>query len=353
MKRILVMVVVLTIVAAGCNKAYDFDNDNRADFVVVTPSGAWRDLAKPLTDPPLFGSGTAGEVFVPGDYDGNGSFDPAVVKANGDWVTASAGTISLPPPAQLDGFTGTWHYQMLPVPADYNGDNTTDLAWYRDSDGTWFIKGQPPVQFGKGPTFNCYGPGAGCSLRGNDVIDQDLPVPADYDGDGKADLATYNPRTLVWKVKSSRDGSISSVTMGGTNVVITLPAPGDYDGVHHAQRMLFGWEGWRLEGHPAPILFGQYVAGDPAGPGALSYPAAADYDGDGRTDLSYVSLAGSWKTRSSAAPATITTYSIGGLGATGASVAVAMRGASYMNIARLTLIGRNCTPGMINYPNDC
>ena len=36
----------------------------------------------------------------------------------------------------------------VPVPGDYNGDGLTDVAVWRPSTGEWFVRGQFTVQWG-------------------------------------------------------------------------------------------------------------------------------------------------------------------------------------------------------------
>ena len=54
-----------------------------------------------------------------------------------------------------------------------------------------------------------------------------LPVPADYDGDGTTDLAVYHPATGDWYVLKSRTQTLLQVRWGWANAV---PVPGDYEG---------------------------------------------------------------------------------------------------------------------------
>ena len=53
------------------------------------------------------------------------------------------------------------------------------------------------------------------------------PLPADYDGDGRADLALHHPQFSTWYILNSRTGQVRTVPFGWPALV---PVPGDYDG---------------------------------------------------------------------------------------------------------------------------
>ena len=67
------------------------------------------------------------------------------------------------------------------MPADYNGDGKMDLAVYRPSTGHWFVRNQFNVQFGDSG---------------------DVAVPGDYNGDRLTDVAIYRPSTGQWFVRN-------------------------------------------------------------------------------------------------------------------------------------------------------
>ena len=102
--------------------------------------------------------------------------------------------------------------QHIPVPGDYDGDHRTDMAVFLPSDGTWHVR----------PT----GPGTPYYLQFGDR--SDVPVPGDYDGDGKTDIAVYRPSNNTWYVKSSMPNTADIVIPWGANGAI--PVPGDYAG---------------------------------------------------------------------------------------------------------------------------
>src|SRR6185312_945093 len=99
----------------------------------------------------------------------------------------------------------------IPVPGDYDGDGRTDFAYYYPQGGTWHIW--------KSSDGQSYSYAWGDLYRA-------LPVPADYDGDGKTDLAYYSPASTMWWIVGSRTGQSWSSAWGSPQAV---PTPGDYD----------------------------------------------------------------------------------------------------------------------------
>jgi hypothetical protein len=138
-----------------------------------------------------------------------------------------------------------------PVPADYDGDGAADLATWTPATATWTI------QYSAG----------GTTERLVHGVPGDVPVPADYDGDGRAEPATFTPETATWHHRGAAD-----VVWGERG---DRPVPADYTGDGRADRAV-----WRAEQGTWHVQGGaQYRLGE-----AWHIPVPADYDGDGRVE---------------------------------------------------------------------
>jgi hypothetical protein len=98
----------------------------------------------------------------------------------------------------------------MPVPGDYDGDGKTDFAIWRTSTETWWII----------PSCN---PGALIIKQWG--ASGDIPVPADYDGDQMTDIAVWRPSTGIWYVIPSSAPSTFTSTPWGTNGDVPVQKP--------------------------------------------------------------------------------------------------------------------------------
>ncbi|KLT64781.1 metallophosphoesterase [Pedobacter sp. BMA] len=147
----------------------------------------------------------------------------------------------------------------LAAPADYNGDGKTEMAVFRAQDGKFLIEGGKEVLLG---------------MAG------DVPVCGDWDGDGFADVAVYRPATMTWYI----DG-MDSIKFGHKN---GIPVPADYDGDGKLDVGFFRTDNsmWQTALGNIPLQL-PYTPGD--------IPVPADYNGDGRVDMAlYRPATGEW-----------------------------------------------------------
>ena len=193
----------------------DYDGDGLTDVAAYEcSSGWWLALLSSngqLVNCPPFGGPNF--VAVPCDFDGDAKTDPVVYReADGYWMGAASSR------GYVSCYTSLGEPGYQPVMADYDGDGLADPAVYNEESRLW---------------------GIGLSSVGYQLMTGlfggigDLPASADYDGDGLTDPAVYAPATAYWQVLMSSTLSTNGYYTwwgGGAGNINGIPMPADYDG---------------------------------------------------------------------------------------------------------------------------
>jgi hypothetical protein len=207
---------------------------------------------------------------VKADFDGDGKTDLSVWRGNlfpAPWLIINSSDGS---PQSIDWGTGLSPYNDVPVPGDYDGDGKADVAVWRSSEGNWYIKRSSDNAM----QTTAWGLGA--------APYNDVPVPGDYDGDGKTDIAIWRPGNGTWYIINSSDGSTRIEVWGQVG---DTPVAADYDGDGKTDIAI--WRGANTNWYIKQSSDGM-VKITSWGAGYAPYfdvPVPADYDGDGKADL--------------------------------------------------------------------
>ncbi len=138
-----------------------FDPDEKSDVATYnTGTGVWSIVPSSGMAPYTVGWGGPGFQNVPGDYDGDGYVDISIYDTTSGvwWIIPSSGT---GPQGQAGGYGVGWGGSAYkPIPGDYDGDGKTDIAIYETATGVWWILPSSTATLGN-PYNGGYGIGWG------------------------------------------------------------------------------------------------------------------------------------------------------------------------------------------------
>ena len=208
----------------------DIDGDGLADLIVWRPSdGTWYWLTSGTNYAYInggsrqWGNASLGDVPMVGDVDGDGLADLIIWRASTGtwyWLTSSTGYSYASAGGGIQ-----WGNQSLgdqPMLADYDGDGKVDLAVWRASTGTWYWL----------TSSSHYSLASANGIQWGNQSMGDVVLTGDVDGDGKADLILWRPTDGTWYwLSSSTNFAYASARskQWGNASLGDVPMIGDFD----------------------------------------------------------------------------------------------------------------------------
>ncbi|CAF0779646.1 unnamed protein product [Adineta ricciae] len=152
----------------------------------------------------------------------------------------------------------------LPVPADYDGDGFADFAVYRRTTMTWFVSSSnnPNVLITK-----FWG------------LPGDIPVRANFDGDAFFDFTVFRPATAQWISHLSSNPGFQYIHKWGKPG--DAPCPGDFDGDGKTDFVVYRKGAYYINPSSDPTIQWTKQWGQP---GDICV-SNCDFDADGVTDF--------------------------------------------------------------------
>ncbi len=205
----------------------------------------------------------SGATPLVGDFDGDGKSD--VIQFNDRWqsipvcLSLGGGWSCKNLAARIAGGAGNGVFQgATPLVADFDGDGRSDVIQYRPDAATIAVCSS------LGDGWSCrdlaapHTGGAGPAGNGGSGVQRGVPIAADFDGDGRADLAMYDSRAATlplclslgtgWSCRNlaATLGPGGGVPGNGGSAIYRGGAPlaGDFDGDGRADLLQFQSDGW-------------------------------------------------------------------------------------------------------------
>jgi hypothetical protein len=164
----------------------------------------------------------------------------------------------------------------VPLRADFDGDGRSELVNYARDTGKWSVLfSSRSFSYDFAAEYGWGAPG-------------DVPIPADFSGDGRTDLAVWRPSNGTWYIYDLASSTFTSRQWGAVGDV---PITGDFDRDGKADVVIYRpSNGYWYVISSSTQTYAVYQWGI-----STDIPLPGDYTGDGRTDLAvYRPATGYW-----------------------------------------------------------